>query len=156
MDSAEKSERATIVFPEQPSDRLKIAWYGAKIVQIDVCFGNTAGPCHWHTREGVTIGTSLNKLEDLNGGPFSIEPWKSDVGGNITSWLNGKLAHQFENSGYGIKLTLDYQGYPEGPTLTQKEALKKIDLEDRPISRDPSIQTLGLHVARLTLLFFGP
>lgn len=46
----------------------------------------------WHTPEGITIGTTLEKLEDLNGKPFTFYGFEWDYGGLITDWNDGNLS----------------------------------------------------------------
>ncbi len=46
----------------------------------------------WRTRDGITIGTTLEKLEDLNGKPFTFYGFEWDYGGLITDWNDGNLS----------------------------------------------------------------
>ena len=40
---------------------------------------------------GVAIGTQLVDLERLNGGPFKLNYFEGDYGGDITDWLGGRF-----------------------------------------------------------------
>ena len=47
-------------------------------------------------REGTTIGTSLDKLEAINSGPFSLTGFGWDYEGRTVSWQKGKLPKQLQ------------------------------------------------------------
>jgi|GEM_PF-5370198 len=57
----------------------------------------------WTTAEGITVGTPLSKLVELNKGPVEFMGLEWDYGG-LVSWLNGSLQHR------GLQVTL---GLPE-------------------------------------------
>jgi hypothetical protein len=46
----------------------------------------------WHTAEGVKINSTLEKLEQLNGRPFTFFGWGWDGSGMLYSWEDGKLS----------------------------------------------------------------
>lgn len=50
----------------------------------------------WKTSEGVTIGTTLEELEKINGGPFQIFGFGWDYEGRTVSWENGKLPSELQ------------------------------------------------------------
>lgn len=45
----------------------------------------------WQTAEGVTIGTPLWKLEQLNGAPFAFKGFEWDLAGLVTDWNRGRF-----------------------------------------------------------------
>lgn len=57
----------------------------------------------WKTKEGISIGTCLKELENINKGPFSFYGFGWDAGGFVTSWGNGLLESEFKDK---IKIQL--------------------------------------------------
>ena len=45
----------------------------------------------WRTAGGVTIGTPLWKLEQLNGAPFALKGFEWDLAGLVTNWNQGRF-----------------------------------------------------------------
>ena len=45
----------------------------------------------WRTPAGITLGADLKTVERLNGHPFRLSGFGTDVGGTVTSWLGGRL-----------------------------------------------------------------
>jgi hypothetical protein len=158
VDTGEGPEPATIVFARDSSAKLAILWHDNRIDRVLVCFDSEFGPCKWHTKDGVTLGTGLPKLEELNGRPFAIEAWGSDVGGNITSWRGGGLATEFGDGGrFHLLLSLAWHRPPSGPTPEQKRAEDEMDrLGGRRLSSDSPVRKLHPEVAHMTLIFPQP
>jgi hypothetical protein len=50
----------------------------------------------WKTKEGITIGTTLDQLEKINGGPFTLTGFGWDYEGRTMSWESGKLPKQLQ------------------------------------------------------------
>lgn len=105
------TETGTIVFGEQPELSLAIFWKteapDSRIRRIRFC-PNVEIPvkCRWHTAEGITIGTSLKQLEQLNGHPFQLNGFDWGYGGLITSWQGGRLEKLAATCG-GLTVRLD-------------------------------------------------
>ncbi len=72
----------------------------------------------WRTEEGITVGTSIEEVERINGAPFSITGFEWDYPGRSVAWRGGKLPQQ---------LQIDF-----GPTNTvpQEDYLKVIGNAD--------------------------
>jgi len=108
VDTGEGPEPATVIFPGVPATTLAIVWRDDRIAEVEVCFGYRIRSCKWHTTEGVSLGTSVEKLEALNGRPFEMEQPGTDVGGNIVSWQGGRLENPFVKNIFNrLLLTLD-------------------------------------------------
>ncbi len=45
----------------------------------------------WKTQDGITVGTTLETLEKINGKPFKFYGFGWDYGGLVTNWNDGKL-----------------------------------------------------------------
>lgn len=90
----------------------------------------------WHTQEGITIGTSLDQLEVINGRPFKLTGFCWDYEGRTVSWEKGRLSQQ---------LQLDLR-----PTKDVSESEFETVLGDRYFSSSfPAMKKLGLVVEKI-------
>jgi hypothetical protein len=86
-----------VVFPEDPRKMLEIYWDGEldplrpAFVRI-IGHGLSDGGSAWKTAEGITIGTSLEEVERLNGKPFSLYGFGWDAEGLVADWHGGALS----------------------------------------------------------------
>jgi hypothetical protein len=89
-DVGEFDEEVTILFPNDLMRRLMVLWKdqkgrrGLRSVII-------RGPRSSWSVAGITIGTPLVELERLNGGPFKLNYFEGDYGGDIIDWLGGRF-----------------------------------------------------------------
>ncbi len=83
----------TVLFPKSDSKKAEIVWAGGSSSggpeRVTIRGAKTA----WHTAEGVTLGTTLAKLEELNGKPFDVAGYGWDYGGTVINWNGGNLEH---------------------------------------------------------------
>lgn len=54
----------------------------------------------WRTEQGISVGTTLEQLNEINGQPFAFNGFGWDFGGRVTDWKGGKVNTQ-------LQLTLD-------------------------------------------------
>jgi hypothetical protein len=94
----------TLVYPDDPSQRLAILWEQGKSKRIDVCYGLRDGVCRWKTPQGVSIGTELKEIEKLNARPFKLAGFAWDYEGTIVSWEDGKLSRLFKSGELYLRL----------------------------------------------------
>jgi hypothetical protein len=83
----------TILFPDS-LDAVTIEWKHeySQPQRITISSKGT----HWQTKDGITIGTSLDSLEVINGCPFKLTGFAWDSEGCTVSWENGKLSRQLQ------------------------------------------------------------
>jgi hypothetical protein len=150
----EGPEPATVVFPKDSTAGLAIFWgQDQRVGWAMVCFERATAPCRWHTKEGITLGTSWRRLENLNGRPFELVEFDIDGAGNTSSWKGGKLAHAFDD---GLQLNLWYASASPAkePTAQQKRDLDELDrLKRFPLSSDPALRRLNPRVEGMTFFF---
>jgi hypothetical protein len=150
-------EPGVIVYPDDPMRRLAVVWNDEKPAHpatIFICYNSGAPVCRWRTASGIGTGTTLRDLERRNGGAFEMVVWGSDVGGNVVSYLGGKLERELR--GYGV-LGLNLSPRIDGaggylPKLTESEALS-VNGEKIVSSRDPVLQKLNPAVIAMSLEF---
>jgi len=51
---------------------------------------------NWKTSEGITVGTTLEQLLEMNGKEFSFAGFEWDYAGKVTSWEKGKINERLE------------------------------------------------------------
>ncbi len=90
----------------------------------------------WHTAEGITVGTSLDRLEAINGCPFSLTGFGWDYSGRTMSWQKGKLPRQ---------LQLDLRPVRDVPEKEYEHVLGDRDFS----SSFPGMKNLKLVVERI-------
>lgn len=78
------------IFPSQPEKRVEVFWFEedptrVKMIQI------SGEKSQWKTAQGVTLGTTLQELQNLNGKPFKILGLGWDFGGSVADWNGGAL-----------------------------------------------------------------
>src|SRR5262249_33332195 len=98
-------EPGLVLNPSNPRRRLEITWNDDRPphpAMIFICRSEYNEDCQWRTAQGISIGTTLRELEKLNGKPFEMVGWGSDVGGNLTSFQGGRLEEEFR----GLALNL--------------------------------------------------
>jgi len=79
----------TVLFPNDPKRRLKVAWKDQK-GRRGLGHVTIVGRSSWSVA-GLMTGTPLAEAERLNGGPFKLNYFDGDYAGAITSWLGGRF-----------------------------------------------------------------
>jgi hypothetical protein len=87
-----------VLFPDQPRRRAEIYWSVENdpkrplYIRIE---GDSTGATDWKTAEGITIGTPMATIEQMNGKPFSFSGFGWDYGGFVSDWKGGKFNASF-------------------------------------------------------------
>jgi hypothetical protein len=98
----------------------------------------------WQVGRGITLGTTLQELERLNGRPFTLAGFGWDYGGVVTDWGGGALDSMLT----GVKLYLD-----PGPSQYTSSDYSKV-LGDRDYTSSlPPMQRLAPRVAQIFIDF---
>ena len=98
----------------------------------------------WQVGQGISLGTSLQELERLNGRPFVLAGFGWDYAGVVTDWKGGVL----DSTLAGVKLYLD-PGPAQQPSATYSQVLG-----DRDYSSDlPAMQQLDPKVGQIFVDF---
>jgi len=151
------TEPGLIIYNDDPTRRLAVVWDNVKPAHpsaVFICYGELCKPCRWHTASGIGQGTTLEELERRNGKAFEMVVWGSDVGGNVTSFEEGKLEQELESAGR-LLLTLTPRFNEAGqyvPKLTEAESAG-LDGKDIVSSSLAALQKLNPYVAGMTLDF---
>ena len=81
----------TVVYPDDPSRRLEVIWRDA-LRTTPESIRLTGASSVWQTAEGISLGSTLHDIEQLNGGPFRLAGFAFDNAGTITDCERGHLA----------------------------------------------------------------
>ena len=84
----------TILFADRPDARLEIYWKDRAAKRTAEWVGIHGSKSRWRSPGGVTLGLDLKTVERLNGRPFRLNGWGTDLGGGLYSWAGGLLARQ--------------------------------------------------------------
>jgi hypothetical protein len=85
-----ESYEATVVFANDPTQRLEIVWNDARTAPASVSV-DSAGTA-WRGPEGYTIGSTIADIERINVMPFQLWGFGWDYGGWVSDWRAGALA----------------------------------------------------------------
>ena len=143
-------EPGAIIYPGDASKTLAVVWRdsgaSAKPPSVMVCYGQREeGKCDWKTREGISLGTPLLRLEALNRRPFRLAGFGWDYSGTVMSWSGGWLETILNHKGRLIVRLLPQS--LSGPEYAQL-------MGDREFSSShPAMQKLNPRVYGLTVTF---
>jgi len=134
---------STKVFPNT-KNQLNIAWKeGQEYKKIARVIVDQVGT-QWITNNGITVGTDLNKLTEINQVPFTFFGFEWDYSGNVANWEGGEL--DGKNFGLRLHYTADMNEIPE------KERLKVIG--DQEVSSEEGVlQKMNVRVQNMFFVF---
>jgi hypothetical protein len=121
---------------------------------ILLCYGNGPTPktCKWHLANGISFGTSLRELEDLNGNPFQLSGFEWDFSGTIVNWKGGALERELTACGR-IVMRLEPRYGEAGPTVEQQKAEQQVSGEGYFASNHLAMQQLNPVVYSISMEF---
>lgn len=152
-----ESEPGTVVFPDDVTKRMVILWndlekkQGPLAVRID-------GPASlWKTAEGLGVGTTLKRVEELNGKPFRLYGFEWDYGGQLVDSNGGSLKdlpHEDPEGGFrGGALLLTFQPDPPVAEKVPADQYAQVSGDSTFESSHPVMQALDPRVAVITVNF---
>lgn len=84
-------DEGTVLFDDVPDARLEIYWRDSANKRGPEWVSVRGKKTRWRSPAGITIGTALEHVERLNGKPFRLLGFGSDVSGTVMSWSGGRL-----------------------------------------------------------------
>jgi hypothetical protein len=86
-----EEEPGTVVFPRDPLQTIVILWKSQSL-RVSPKHARVRGDeSAWMLAPGVRLGLSLQELEALNGGPFTLTGFGDAYEGTVLSWDRGAL-----------------------------------------------------------------
>jgi hypothetical protein len=134
----------TVLFPGDSLRRIEILWRDTLARKNPSRLILRGSRSRWQAGPGVSLGTSLKELEQLNRGPFTLAGFGWDYAGVVTDWKAGAL----DSALAGVKLYLD-----PGPAQSQSSAYSQV-LGDRDYSSSlDAMQQLNPKVGQIFVDF---
>lgn len=150
------TEPGTVLFPNDPSQRLLIFWRDKDQKKTPYTVELRGDHSKWKTDQGITLGTSLKELEVLNAGPFRLLGFGHDGSGVVVDYDKGRLQSfdlPLENTGtrrLGLSLS------PYGKDVDRTSAIYRSVLGDHEYSSGhPSMQALNPRVDHISVALSG-
>jgi hypothetical protein len=134
----------TVLYPGDSLRRLEIIWRDTVAQQEPARIILRGRQSQWRVARGISLGTSLKDLEQLNGRPFTLAGFGWDYAGVLISWNGGSL----DSALAGVKLYLD-----PGPAQSESAPYSQV-LGDKEYSSSlPAMQQLNPRVAQIFVDF---
>jgi len=131
------TQEGVILYPGTPNE-LEIIWETAASEGRPAFIRIGKDSTQWKTQEGITIGTTLEELEEINGEPFILNGFEWDFGGLVTDWNGGNVK---EN----IVIAL----VPQNFAAMKEEMLGEVKLS----SEDEKVRALRPSVGSMVVTF---
>lgn len=130
-----------ILFPHDRHKQLALFWKDAANKRYPGTIRISGIATVWKTENGITLGTSLKKLEKLNGRPFILYGFGWDFGGEVTSFEKGNLDR--------FRLGLRFEPHDKTP----EKDLYAVSGEELFSSSHPVLQKMNPKVSEITCFF---
>jgi hypothetical protein len=146
------SNEGTILFAMTPDARLEIFWRNRQGKRMPDWISVRGRQSRWRTPTGITLGTNLRTLERLNGRPFRLLGFGTDVSGTVMSWSGGQLQSQDSpQCRVRLRTAPPRETTQNGTALTFRELLGEREFSSgHPMMQtlDPSVYEMFLSYAR--------
>lgn len=137
----------TILYQGDPIRHLEIKWEDTVARRHPVqVYAVGRG---WTIAPGIRLGTTLQGLERMNGGPFELSGFRGHYPGTVGDWRNGRLAWlEEEDAVWGSRATLHMQ---PGPPFPDGVDYGPYDSEAGFLSSEPGMQRLHPRVTYMAV-----
>src|SRR5262245_16371737 len=134
----------TVLFAADSLQRLEVLWQDTIAHARPARLVLRGTKSRWHLPKGISLGTTLQGLERLNGREFVLAGFGWDYGGVILDWGGGALAQELP----GVTLFLD-PGADQYGTPAYRDVLGDRDYR----SSIPAMQKLDPRVREINIDF---
>ncbi len=122
------------VYPDTKNE-LQIAWDTEADTDLPTLLRVQSPGTDWKTNQGITIGTTLEELIDINGGHFQFLGFGWDYGGKVSNLENGNISNNLfitleEVTGTTTELLGDQEISTDNPVVQPKN-IQVVTLETR-------------------------
>ena len=124
------TEKATIVFAEDPERRIEIQWQDEekRARPLAITVGNEDAKSRWSAPLGIKLGTSVQEIQKITGKPFPITGFEWDLGG-YAHLQKTKLEKLPGGCTLSLRFTLD--SIPEGKKYKKLVGDVKVRSDDK-------------------------
>lgn len=137
----------SVLFPEDDRKRVQVLWNDPEQKDRVSALSIVEPGSVWRTASGLTIGTPLNVVQELNGAPFKLYGFGWDYGGRVSDFGGGALGTP--EGALQITFQLDY----EGPAPPAEELVNQVLGDSEYASDHPAMQGLAPTVYALVVGF---
>jgi hypothetical protein len=88
----------TVLFPDDSTRQLMILWSDTVRHRLPSRLILRGDSSRWSLRPGITLGTTLERLEQLNGRPFTLAGFGWDYAGVVIDWRGGSVTTPARNA----------------------------------------------------------
>jgi hypothetical protein len=134
----------TVLYREDPLRHAEIIWRDTTGRRQPARLILRGDRSRWQVGLGISLGTSLQDLERLNGKPFSLAGFGWDYAGGVIDWKGGVL----DSALAGVRLYLD-----PGPTQSESAPYSQVLGDREYLSSLPAMQQLNPRVAQIFVDF---
>ncbi len=142
-----ESAAGAVLFPADSLRRAEVVWQDSVNRRRPARLIIRGDRTQWQLPRGISLGTTLQELERLNGRPFLLAGFGWDYAGVITDWKGGAL----DSALAGMKLYLD-----PGTAQYQSKAYSQVSGDQDFSSSLPPMQQLNPHLATIFVDFGAP
>ena len=148
-----ETQPGTVVFPNDPQKRALILWRDAttrlrpESVKVD------STKTLWKTDRGITIGTQLATIEELNGRAFAMTGFAWDYEGTVLHANGGRITELGSASDEEITGRMLLLRLAPSAALRNSPEYKKVMGDGRFLSDDPSMKKLNPSVYEMVFYF---
>jgi hypothetical protein len=147
-----ETEPGTVIFPSDPKRSIEILWQDPE-KKTHAASAQVQGEASlWKAPHGISLGTSLKQLEQLNARPFRMAGFEWDYSGTVTSWENGLLATALDGEHGRVVVRLDSR---PGTNVSQQEQSQVLGDGDFS-SHHPVMQKLNPVAYQIIWVFPSP
>jgi hypothetical protein len=137
----------TVLFAGTADAEVKIFWRDRVGKRLPEVVSVSGARSRWQTPSGITLGTPLTAIENLNQRPFQLLGFGTDVDGTVMSWSGGQLEKQDQRDcRMRIRLGLGARDIPT-------DKIKQVEGEREFSSSHPAMQALNPTVRELFLQY---
>jgi hypothetical protein len=142
----------TVLFPGDTLRRIEIVWkdtVARRNPSMIRVHGYQTDSTEWRTVEGITIGTDLRMIAELNAGPFSLAGFGWDYSGTVMSWDNGRL-QKYSGTACDVRMRL---AVPQPHDASTSRLITQVSGSGNFSSANPTMQQLNPRVYELFLQY---
>ena len=138
-------QEGTVLFPAIDGARLEIAWEDP-ISRSRPRWAKAVGR-RWITANGITVGTTLRAVEQVNGAPFRLSGFLTEGSGGVRSWGKGRLARSTDPGGCDV----DIHFQPAYDDTDDSSLVRQVRFGQEYSSAHPALQKLNPSVVVMWL-----
>lgn len=148
-----------ILFPNEAEKKIEITWADADSKNKPHFIRIRGQHSKWHIESGISLGTSLKQIEQINGKPFSLAGFAWDGSGTIFDFDDGKLCKleycdSVSKQGGIVRRKIYISLDPNIANFNDKSLMKlyrQVEGDRRFSSKHPAMQQLNPTVKSITL-----